>query len=158
MSESPKPSRKGGKPEPAVAPEALAVAERWAKLVAKHDGPKFQAPTIRKFAAAVFGPMLAEFGATDLDAVLAWLDTDASAQAWEFGLRNAPKGYEHALKRNFGSLLAKARRAGFDGKPPKRWVPVTPVPAPVVEPPKRKLGPNEIEIDEHGNVVDWGGE
>ena len=109
-----KPKRTIAEVEPSA--EALEIATRWAKLVSQNLGPSFQQPTIRKFAVSVFGPMLSEFGRGSIETVFAYLATPRATEDWQYGLLNAPKGYEHPIKRNFGGLLGKAQRSGFTPK------------------------------------------
>lgn len=97
-------------PQLAASPEATALAAQYLDARARNDGPKPTAASSATFALKVFTPLLNEYDSGEVAEVMRYLDKPG-CRWWQFVSGN-PKGYEHALLRNFPAILAEARNGG----------------------------------------------
>lgn len=96
--------------QPPASPEATALAAQYLNARARNDGPKPTAASAATFAIKVFTPLLSEYDSAEIAEVMRYLDKPG-CRWWQFVSGN-PKGYEHALLRNFPAILAEARNGG----------------------------------------------
>lgn len=95
-------------PAPEPDPELVALADEYAAARAKATGLRLTAPAKKAFVAVMGNIRRQGASAAEIRSVISWLG-GKGAGSWQYGLDSLPRGFQHALIRNFPGYLRAAK-------------------------------------------------